>query len=544
MNGASSSLVSRMGETASMEAISESETPASALPLAHVFWLLTLGVLGVGLVLRLRGFAFHTIPLWEDEAAWAMRLVDLPLDAHDIRPLGFMAASKVLVSLFSPSEAVLRALPWLAGLVTLALAPLLANRLFSAPAARLLFVAVIALHPAAVDLSKEFKPYSVGLALHMGLLLLALRFFAEGKARDLLPLLGLLLVGTLFSQDAVFTYPGTFALLAVGALRARRFRQLAAIALAGLMALGLLLTLYFAFWRHCVGEQTTDYWGKKYDVFYVPNAEPPASRARWTAEHALELAALPGMRREHWRAPRLPESVLTDLKQVDVSVWHVLAVLGAAVLLWRRRPQELLLLLAPLGVLVAFNALGFWPLGAFRTNLFVLVYVAAIAAAAFDRPRAAVERWDLVPASALVIAPFLLLGNTTHNTKWAMSADSAFPQALQALLEMRGGARPRAELALDGAACPPFRYYTRYHPRRRRLRRVNDYFDAHCARDLHGLVRLLRKGLTDPESRAFALLGRSRSMDEIEHELPPDLQIDAQAMVGKHDQLVVRVKRR
>src|SRR5262245_4932805 len=102
-----------------MEAVRETENPSSFISLPRVTWLVTVSLLGVGLLLRMRGYVGGTIPLWEDEAGWALRLVDLPIDAHDIRPLGFMAVSKLLVTLFSPSETVLRALPWLAGLATL-----------------------------------------------------------------------------------------------------------------------------------------------------------------------------------------------------------------------------------------------------------------------------------------------------------------------------------------------------------------------------------------------------------------------------------------
>ena len=76
-------------------------------------------------------------------------------------------------------------MPWLASVGALGMAPFLARRFFRAHAARLLFVAVIALHPCATDLAKEFKPYSVSMALHMGLMLLTLRYLESKKASDL-----------------------------------------------------------------------------------------------------------------------------------------------------------------------------------------------------------------------------------------------------------------------------------------------------------------------------------------------------------------------
>ncbi len=363
-----------------MERVGETEDSAPALTLGHLARLLTVTVLSVGFVLRLRGFAIGTIPLWEDEAAWATRLVNLPITAHDIRPLGFMALSKLLVNLLSPSETVLRLLPWLAGLASLLMAPLLAKRLFASVAAQLLFTAIIALPPAAIDLAKEFKPYSVGLALHMGLLLLTLRVLDAGKARDLALLLVTLFASTLLTQDALFTYPAIFGILSWRAYQGRRLRRLGAVLGTGVMTAALLATLYFAFWRHCVGRETTRYWGQKYDVFYVKTPDEP--RLVWTAARVLDLAALPGMRSEHWKNRHVSEPVLAELKHLDGSIWRALGLLGLAALYRRRQWRELALLAGPLGVLIVLNRFGFWPLGAFRTNLFALLYVAALAAPA------------------------------------------------------------------------------------------------------------------------------------------------------------------
>jgi hypothetical protein len=231
---------------------------------------------------------------------------------------------------------------------------------------------------------------------------------------------------------------------------------------------------------------------------------------------------------------------------VDVAVWQVLGVLGVGLLVHRRQKREQVLLLGPLVLMVLFNALGSWPLGAFRTNLFTLVYAAALAGVALERRReTAPAAWDLVPVGALVVLPFLLLGNTKHDTKWAMSADSAFPEALKALGALRAEvhARGRSQLVLDAASCSPFRYYTRYHPRRGELEDIRTRFNAYCVKDAGGFARVLREGLKNPRSRAFALLTRARSKDEI-RQLPEDLEIDAETVLGKQDQLVVRVKRR
>jgi len=530
-----------------MEVVRAREEPAIG-PWQRAVRIATLSLLVVGFALRARGFLFSTIPFWEDEAAWAIRLVDLPLKEHVIRPLGFMALSKLLAWLFSPSETVLRLLPWLASVGALLLSPLLAKRLFSSAAARLLFVAIVALHPGAIDLSKEFKPYSVGFAVHLLLLLLALRYIDGGKLLNLAVLLGLLFTGTLLSQDAIFAYPAIFGVLLFEAFRARRVRHVVGIALTAVATLALLGTLYVYQWREAVGrgDDTTDYWGKKYDVFYVQADGQGASRLSWTAARIGELVGLPGMRRETWRAPHLREQAMAELKNVDLNVWEALGLLGLGALVYRGRRREAVLLAGPLVVMVAFNALGFWPLGAFRTNLFVLVYAAGLAGAAVDKRNSRPGGLDLVPAFGLVVAPFLLLGHTSHGTKSSsMAAGSAFTDAMRALasLQPRGGRSSKLELALDSASCTPWRYYTRYHPDKERMQQLTRRFDARCIRNLEGMVRVLRHGLTTPESRAFVLVSRARSIDDVETRLPPDLMIDSQVYVGQRYQLVVRVKR-
>jgi hypothetical protein len=178
-----------------------------------------------GVVLRVRGYLTAPISLWEDEATWAVRLLEGRMLWNSIRPPGFIAVCKLLVFLLGASEIGLRALPWLAGLGTLLMAPALANRLWSSPAARLLFVAVIALHPGAIDLAKEFKPYSVSLALHMGLLLLALRYTQGRSTAVLAALMGTAFVSNLFAQDCVFSYPAVFGVTLLEAVRARKARH-------------------------------------------------------------------------------------------------------------------------------------------------------------------------------------------------------------------------------------------------------------------------------------------------------------------------------
>src|SRR5690606_5037079 len=150
---------------------------------------------------------------------------------------------------FGAWELVLRSLSWASGLLVLFAAPVLAARILVSPMARLFFVALIALHPAAIDLSKEFKPYAVSLALHFSFVLAAASYGVSGNRRALLAALGLAPVSILFAQDALFAFPGLFLALAWDAYRKRYPRHLIAVVAGAAAALASVLSVYFWIWR-------------------------------------------------------------------------------------------------------------------------------------------------------------------------------------------------------------------------------------------------------------------------------------------------------
>ncbi|HEV8548538.1 MAG TPA: hypothetical protein VGQ57_05905, partial [Polyangiaceae bacterium] len=399
---------------------------------------LTLAFVLAGLALRARGYLWDTRPLWLDEATWLQILVDPNFGDADLRPPGFMAVSGALVQLFSASETVLRAVPWLAGVAVTLLAPPLGRRLFAGPAARLLFVAVLAFQPAAIDLSKEFKPYSLSLALHLALLLTVLRYLASLGARDLAVPLVIAVVGAFFSQDLVFAYPGVFLVLAGAAWSGRR-KHLAAIAGAAAATVAALLGQYILIWSRIPKEESS-YWAGKYSVFY--SAESGVSYLDWLRERWSGVLGFPGMRRHFWEARSLSPALLDGFRSVDGVVWVLFALGGLALLCVRRRVTVLVLVALPYVVLWLFNALRFWPLGAFRTNLFTLVYTSALAAAAFDwrRESARSPAWfTAAPACLLVVAPLLLFEKNWHANKRAFAYDGHMPAALALLREARAG---------------------------------------------------------------------------------------------------------
>lgn len=415
----------------------------------------------VGLWLRARGMLFATAPFWLDESMWTLALADGE-PYHAMRPLGFMAASELLAKAFSWREFGLRFLPWLSGLLAVGVAVPIAFNLFKTTAARLLFVAAITLNPGAIDLAKEFKPYSVSLLIHECGALLAILYWNSRRERWLW-LAGLWgLVSVLFAQDAVFAYPAVFGVMGLRAFRDGSRRERVLVIVGGLLTLLLVAALYFLLWRHLgAGPEgdASNYWGRRYGVFY----RGEGSRWAWLFAKQSEIAGFPGMRRETWAAAH------PLLARVDASVWGVLHLAGLATLLLQKRLSHALLLLTPLVVTLAFNALGFWPYGAFRTNLFLLFYAAAIAATALDWERPTWQPVWAVAGLSLTLAPIVAFERDFHEHKGSSGfvVHSVMPQALDLLLSQPGRDPRRFTeevLVMDRATANVFDYYMRLQP--------------------------------------------------------------------------------
>jgi hypothetical protein len=500
-----------------------------------------------GILLRARGVWFgQVIPLWEDEAAWANRLIETPAGPQVLRAPGFMLASKLIVTWFSTSEAGLRFLPSVAGIAAVVLTPFVAIRLVRSPAAQLLFVAVVALHPGAIDLAKEFKPYSLALLCHLLLLWTALGYAREGRQRDLRLGVAVALLGPLFSHDVVFAYPAWFAVTMLRAFREKEQRHLMYLGASATACVAMLLLL-----RSSVSSGLGDvdtavrYWGRKYDVFFVGDGAQGKSRVGWTMARVFDLTGMSGMRREVWQSGLVSPASLGSLRVLDFSLWGLLSVGGVGALLYRRRLLDAGLLLSPLLTLIVFNRLGYWPLGLFRTNLFALVYVAGLASFALDWP---IDwRWGLafVPVGVLVLLPFVLVGRTSHARKASsFVAHAAFTDAMDELLRLQGPHSGAGELlALDDKSCAPWRYYTSHHPDTTRAAELKQRFDARCSKSLKLMAQQARKATKKQGHRAFMLASGEEQILGFDAAMPRDLRVVGSKLIGEADALVARLER-
>ncbi|HEY3494129.1 MAG TPA: glycosyltransferase family 39 protein [Polyangiaceae bacterium] len=494
---------------------------------------LTLGIVLLGLWLRFRGFFSESSSLWLDECEWASRTIERPLVDHLIRPIGFMAVTKLLIALFGAYEPVVRALPWLFGLALPPLAAAVAPRLFRNPAARVLFVAVLVLHPGGIDMAKEFKPYAASLTLHVLLAWCTLRYWSSRRASDLAVALGCAAFALLFAQDSVFAFPGLFLVLGYRALGVSRRHRNAVIG-GALLVLLIIGGQYFLIWTR-MSHSNPEYWGGKYNVFYLPN--PDKSHLEWLFGRYSQMAGWLGLRDSSWDSE--------DLAKANQLIWMLLHVLGCVMLAVRRRVLLATLLALPIATLVLFNTLGLWPFGAFRTNLFVVFHLAGIAAVSFDDGKPVARAWLVpIPAFVLVLAPLFAFEDTWHARKTMLATHSSFRQALGALLRLSGSGRASGErelLVLERRACVPYHFYTEHHPvaARELGEQLAKRFEVRCIKEIEEVSHALEVELAQGR-RGFVLAHGSR---RFEADLKKSLQNEGRFTIDRSSRshLVFRV---
>ncbi len=427
----------------------------------------------LGIYLRSNRYWVDPIGLWGDEAVWAERLLEWPIFRIKYRPLGYVLVTKWLVTELGVAEQSLRLLSYLASLGTLLVAPYVARALFRSRVASFALVLVLSLHPAVIDFAKEFKPYSVELFVHLGLLALYLRHRNATGRGWLYLLLAALPLSFWFAYNALFTFPALFLLVGLELHRKRRFGDLLLTTVSASICLGsILVANYLVFQRENV-ERAERRWGAKYDSFYLQN-EDDLTRVEWHVNKHAELAAMPGALRGYWRRPTRPlRNIAQELDDADTYLWVGLHLLGLFWLARHRRFTPLLLLTAPILVGQAFNLLSRWPWGAFRVNLFLLAYFLPIAAAGIDAiQRSSPPRWRTAAGAALiafVAFPYFAFGFDSHREKRAWVGHTEMSRLIQLLVEERKATleeNPRAgreRVFMDPYTCWPWKFYLAHH---------------------------------------------------------------------------------
>jgi hypothetical protein len=460
-------------------------------PLSHRAYVLGMFLaLALGVFLRLNGYLGHTISLWYDEAMWGSRTLHWGLLKFEIRPIGFIWLTRAIVRSFGATEAWFRLLPNLSSIVALFLMPYVASRFLNRRLLRVLLLLLFAIHPALVDFANEYKPYGFEVLLHLIPVVLYLRLEQTQRLAYFYALLVYLPVCFLLAYNISFVYPGVLLLCLRHAWFSPARRQLlTATLLSGALCAATPLVVYKLALSNVVqAERTENYWGRKYDVFY--HSKEKASRIDWTLERFNDMTAFIGLRRENWdKSPRISEKAARELGAADRLFWAGLSLVGLYTL-WKRRREQLLLLALPLGVMLVINALGKWPLGAFRTNIFTSVYVFLFPLIGMETLAASgptVRRILATSVLGLTLIPGFAYGFDWHGHKRTYTRDHYHREVLERLFELRKkqiADNPElgpARLMMDAHTYHPHGYYLKDHPVYRQ--RFNAFFKANFNQD-------------------------------------------------------------
>jgi hypothetical protein len=421
-----------------------------------------------GTLVRTWGVLVDPLDLWADEAWWATLLETRRLDDLGFRPIGYMWICRQIVELGSP-EVMLRLVSLIAGVGTLVFLWRSGALLYRSRTAVLFVLLLAAFHPKLIVFAKEFKPYSFEVFIVAGLSYWAVVCLKRGRVS--LGFLSGALIALPFCYPVVFLYPGFAMAFAGERLSALRRWTPPARVVSAVVAICFLVLSHLYLFERLDAAQSRWYWGSKYDVF--PIATGFLGGLAWYARKTWDLLSLPGAL----------ESVPPALR----SLFAIALLGGVAALVAAKRYRELALLGAPLVVVAVMNALGYWPYGAFRTNLFLVPGLLLVGGLAIDwlaeRSRLRVVSFAgvfLALVAAAMVSPRSY--GEKSITHWAPSPQlTAVLDAIQSRRIADSGDWNDVILA-DWHSWRPIDYYLRRYP------------------DLHGHARLVRGPLADVSS--------------------------------------------
>ena len=301
------------------------------------------GLVALGALLRIaRWFANRS--LWGDEGSLAINVVERsfaglagPLAHGQAAPIGFLWLEKAATLAFGESEPALRLVPLLASLASLPLFLRLAREILG-PRDALFALALFAISEPLVFYASEVKPYASDVLVCLAITGLALRALRRGPSPARLAALAAAgLVGPWLSLPAVFVCAG--AGLAVGLACIRRGDASAALGTAAICALWL---AGFAI---------------EYALLLRPLHTNQLLRESWQGYFAplpISAEAL------GWWGQRFLGFFNDPLGLPDAALAAILFAAGG-VRLARRAGWETLLLLAPIGLVLAASLVGLHP---------------------------------------------------------------------------------------------------------------------------------------------------------------------------------------
>ncbi len=307
-------------------------------------------ILGLGVTLRVITYLDNRA-MWLDEASLRANVVGVPvfdfsrpLLYDQLAPLGFLIVERVLATLVSGRNHVLRFLPLVAGLGALVLFQRLASRLLARRAA-LVALLLFAVSDDLIYYASEFKPYSLDPFFGVAITLATVSALGQiPSRRSILWLAVLAATAPWFSFASIFVAAACGSLLVIDALRAGR-SLLAALWLS--IGLGWLVNVLVSYRtaRAMLDSATTMY--RFWNFAFTPQPSDDGWLS-WAAGQLLEIFVNP----LYLLCP--PNSLL------GVVLPLVLLLIGGTSLA-RRSVQHFVLLVSPILLAMLATVLGYYP---------------------------------------------------------------------------------------------------------------------------------------------------------------------------------------
>ncbi len=299
----------------------------------------------LGTAVRTRNY-LAGISFWNDEAALAGNLLEKsmtslfgPLDGGQIAPIGFCLAEKVTLLFLGNNELSLRLIPFVAGLAALPLTFRFAHRAVG-PFCAVLCLAQLAVIPEAVSQANNLKPYTLDLAIALGLMLLAWPGGASAYSRKRLLALGVCgMFAPWFSFSALFILFGIGVVVMMRCIRSQNWKGLALFS-------GILIAWAFSFWLqyHFLQTQSQDlYLLNFWNQYFMPF--PPFGPGDWK-----------------FFSDVLPRVFKTPLWTLGAR-GSVVFFLSGCILIWKQSRLLLALILLPLILNLLVSGFHKYPFG-------------------------------------------------------------------------------------------------------------------------------------------------------------------------------------
>jgi hypothetical protein len=462
----------------------------------------------LGVALRVRAL-FAGRSLWLDEAMLAWNICGRslggllkPLDYNQGAPVGFLVLERLAVQWFGANELALRAVPFLASVVALALAGWFCLAHLGVRAAAV-GVALVALAPSLISYAGELKQYSVDVTAALLALILAAGAVRHGlTARRAAGLAAAGAVLLWFSHPCAFVLAGSgTTLLAVGALRRRRDHVLFA---TGVCAVWLVsFAVSYALTLRDLNSNATlaEFWGPAFLPF------PPTS----ASDLRQYVAVTVGVFESPFQNTQLDDSLAQRMAVITGAAWLV----GCVALAGRGRRVLLALLVLPVAFALVAALLHKYPLRG-RLALFTAGPTFLVVAAGLDTLLGARDLMNRTVGRVLLLG--LLFLPSVQAAQFLLEKPRPYgPRTV--LARVARDWRPGDVVLVDDNSEPQLRFYRAY-GRDPELGRV---VPTPCRSDLHDPVQLTaelrrRRGharvwvlisthLPDPGGREQRLLG-------------------------------------